>query len=235
MGKNTSRILILLAVLLAVAWCVEHRRAGQERQRRNDAELQAGLRASQIISAKFEEAGSLLAGRLSGKVISQGACTSAYMFSNSQQTIAPFSVAYMVDLSRVDRSRLRWNSDKHILYVELPPLTVEEPAVDMRRARSKQSGAVISRACGLAMQKQVADRLSNKAGERAHRADYLLRAQNSARIRVANLLRATLAAAGVGATEVRVRLASDPTPVNDQRWDMSRSIEEVLAEAKSNQ
>lgn len=231
---NLKWLLLVFAALAGIFWYQQHQ-ISTEREAKKEAELQAGLRASEIISAKFEETGSLLAGRLRGEVLSQGACTSAYVFSNAQETIAPFSVAYMVDLSRVDRSRLRWNGDARTLFVELPALTVEEPAVDMRRARSKQSGKFISRDCGLAMQRQVAERLSSKAGERSQRADYLARAQQSARIRVANLLRATLTAADVRTTEVRVRLASDATPVNDERWDMSRSIEEVLAEAKSDQ
>ena len=223
----------MLAAVLAVGWCVEHRQTGKARREKEQAELQAGLRASQVLSAKFEETGSLRAARLRGEVLAQGACTSGYLFANGQQTVAPYSVDYMVDLTQMGGSSFRWNAAKHTMFVTLPALTVERPAVDMSRARSRQSGTFISRACGLAMQKTVAGRLGAAASERAGGADYLRRARDSARARVASLVQTPLAAAGIGPVRVVVRLSTDPVPVGDQYWDMSRPIEEIVGNATS--
>jgi hypothetical protein len=103
----------------------------------------------------------------------------------------------------------------------------------MADARSKQTGLFVSRACGLAMQREVAGRLAAAAGERAVRPDHIAEAQLSAREAVARLVAAPLEAAGLGDVTVRVRLATDPRPRDDRQWDISRSIEDVLADTKS--
>ncbi|WP_375390453.1 hypothetical protein [uncultured Sphingomonas sp.] len=230
MGKHGWRVAAILVLALLAVGLLQQRRLTQERRRREQAELDAGLAASRVLSARFEATGELRAARLSGQVVSRGDCTSAYLFGSQQKTVAPYSINYMVDLSRVDRASFRWDARDRIMFVEVPGVTVEPPAIDMSRARSAQSGLFISRKCGLAMQQQVSSRLSAAAQERGRRAAYLVRAGASARTEVTALIRTTLAAAGLNGVQVRVRLATDPRPADDRAWDRSRSIEEVLAD-----
>lgn len=234
MGRNSSRLLIVLllgvgAVLLFSRWQV-----AQERRKRVAAELQAGLRASEVLSATFARESSLRVATLTGAVRSQGTCASANVFTDTQQTVAPYSVAYSVDLGRFDRRGLRWDARDRVMFVELPGVLAEPPALDMAAARSAQTGIFISRACGIAMQQQVAGRLVAAAADKAHSPAYLAQAREAARTAVTRLVAAPLAAAGLGRVEVRVRFATDPRPQDDRRWDVSRSIEEVLADPSLN-
>lgn len=232
MGGNRPRLawLIVLALLAALGFVAyrEHR----ERALREAAELQAGVDASRVLSVTFERTGALRAARLRGEIQSRGACTSAYLFTDGQQTVAPYTVDYLVDLAKIGRGSFRWNARDRVMFVDLPGVTVEPPAIDMGRARSRQTGAFISRACGLAMGQQIAKQLSGAAWVHARSPDYVARARESARAVVAQLVAAPLAAAGLGKVDVRVRLPDDPRPVGDERWDRSRSIDEVLADPR---
>jgi hypothetical protein len=225
--RRTIRLTLVVLALVALVLGVQQYRLGQARKERDRAELEAGLAASRVLSATFERAGALRAARLSGRVMSQGSCVSGYLFTDQQRTVAPYSVNYMVDLSHVGRGSFRWDGKRRVLLVEVPGVTVEPPSVDMTAAKSEQSGVIVSRACGLAMQNQVAGRLSAAAAERAGRPDYLERARTSARVELGSLVQSSLAAAGLGHVEVRVLLATDPR-VNGERWDVSRSIDDVL-------
>ena len=226
MGRGV-RLIVTAALVVAALLGYQQFRVRQAEQARARAELEAGLAASRVLSETFSREASLRVATLGGSVLSQGGCTSAYVFANQQRTIAPFSIGYSVDLKNVDQSRLHWNAAGRIMTVDLSDVRVEPPAVDLAKARSSQSGVYISRSCGLAMQRQIAGRLQAAADERAHRADHLRDARESARSAVAALVRAPLAAAGIGPVEVRVRLPFDPQP-NDRRWDVSRSVNDVL-------
>lgn len=232
MGKGGLKFLLLaaLAVVGLVLW--QQHRIRREREAREQAELQAGLDASRVLSATFARAAALQVATLTGRVRSRGECKSGYFFPDEQQTVAPYSVSYSVDLGKVDRSSYRWDSADRVMFVELPGVTVGPPNVDMSRARSAQSGMFVSRACGLAMQSQIAGRLQAAAGERANRPDYRAQARESARAAVEALVRAPLAAAGIPGVDVRVRFATDPRPADSRQWDVSRSIDAVLADPR---
>lgn len=232
MDKIGVRLLLLVAVVAgAFAWW-EHHQAGKAQQAKDQAELQAGIDASRVLTDRFAAESDLRVARRSGTIRTRGACTSLHLFSNEQRTIAPYSVGYFVDLAGMDRSRYRWDARDRVMFVEVPDVTVDAPNIDTAHARSEQSGMVISRACGLAMQQQVAGRLRDVANDWARRPDHLAEARGAARAAVAALVRGPLAAAGLGKVTVRVRLAGDPRPADDRQWDVSRSIEEVLADPR---
>jgi hypothetical protein len=220
-------LLAVVAALAIYAGVEAYRRHQAERDRQR-AELESGLRASAVIAETFARESSLRVATLSGRVLSTGDCTSGNLFGNTQRTVAPFAVAYSVDLRGIDRSSLRWNARDRVMFVDVPGVLVEPPNVDAARARSTQTGVFISRACGVAMQQQVAGRLAAAAEQRARRPDHLAEARESARVAVARLVSAPLAAAGLGNVTVRVRLATDARPRDDRQWDVSRSIDEVL-------
>ena len=165
MGKGLARLVLLVLVGFAAlagyeAW--ERRRADAERRR---AELEAGRRASEILTASFAGQASLRVARLSGAVRSQGTCLSANFIANGQQTIAPYSVNYFVDLAGIDRSNYRWDGADRVMFVDAPGVTTEPPRIDMAQARTAQTGLFVSRACGQAMQRQVAGRLAAPAAD----------------------------------------------------------------------
>ncbi len=238
MGKNGIRLLIVAVVaIISVFLWQQHRvdqarkKADQEKKAKDLAELKAGLRLSEVLTASFRKTAALRVATLSGNVLSKGECESGNFIPNLQSTVAPYRTEFLVDLRKVNRASYRWNATERVMFVDLPAVTVDPSSIDMSRARSTQSGIFVSRACGMAMQQQVAGRLRAAADEKAHRGEYLAQAREAARAEVANLTRIPLAAAGMENAKVRVRFASDPVP-NDRQWDVSRSIEEVLHDSR---
>lgn len=65
---------------------------------------------------------------------------------NSRQiAIIPARVDYTLDLSQMDRSRLDWNEDTHVLTVRLPAIRAGKPNLDEARAQYLREGIWISR------------------------------------------------------------------------------------------
>lgn len=229
---------LIVAALLIVAgvvgwflWQAESRRE-QEKRRADQAEAKLGLDAARVLTATFDQVADLRVATLSGKSIAQGECQSGNFIPNQQRTSAPYSAAYFVDLSRVDRSSYRWNGESRTIFVTVPDVRIDTPNINMSRAKTDQTGIFVSRSCGSAMQRQVAGRLQAVASERAKRPEYLQKARESARATLGNLTRAPLAAAGVGRVSVVVRFPSDPPLTNGDRSDVTRSLQEVLADPK---
>lgn len=220
--------LILVAVLAlgAFLWW-QQRQIRQERAAREAAELQAGLRASEVLSAAFELAPAVRVARLTGNVQSKGECKSGYFFSNEQRTVAPYAVNYFVDLKRLRRSDYRWDAASRTMFVEVPEPSIEQPSVDVARARSAQSGVYVSRTCGLAMQRQVAGRLQAAAREKAVQPEFRQKARDAARETVAGLTRRPLAAAGLRDVKVVVRFPSEA--ISNEQMDRSTPLNQVLA------
>ena len=219
--------LVIVAAIIGLFWW-QRWQADQERVAREAAEMQAGLRASEVLSAVFELAPAVRVAQLTGKVLSKGECQSLNIFSNEQNTVAPYSVSYFVDLTRVNRKSYSWDATTKTMIVEVPEPLVEKPSVDMGRARSAQSGKYVSRACGLAMQRQVAGRLMAAAQVKANEAKFIQQARDAARNTVAGLTRRPLLAAGIRDVKVAVRFPSDARL--DEQMDRSTPITEIYAQ-----
>lgn len=231
MGKNKLTALIVAGVLLVLGliWYQQHR-IEQERKAREQAELQAGLRASEVLSATFERAPALRVARLTGTVQSIGACKSGYFFANQQRTVAPYAVSYDLNLKQIRREDYRWDAERRRMFVEVPEPSIERPSIDMARARSVQSGVYVSRSCGLAMQRQVAGRLEAAAVAMSRQTEYVRQAREAARRAVEDLTRQPLAAAGLRDVSVEVRFPSEGR--SDEEMDRSTPLNEILVAAE---
>ena len=224
-------LIVLAALALAALFAWQQYKLAIARADKERAEMQAGIAASRTLSALFERTGDLRVATLRGTVVTETRASSG-PFADTQRTRAPYSVSYFVDLRRIGSRQYRWDARHHVLFVELPDVQVAPPAIDMARARVEQDGFWISRTAGLAMQQQAAANLSATARATAGEAEHLRQAQYAARVGIAALFAAPLRAAGVAGVDVRVRLASDPRPGGYRPWDVSRSIEEVLADPR---
>lgn len=223
MGRRLTAVVAVLVLVLG-GYALWQKRAAAR------AEEQLGLAAARTLSATFERASDLRVARLTGEVLAASEGTSGYVFANRQRTRAPYAVEYYVDLGTVGPSAYRWNRRDRIMTVDLPEVTVGRPAVDMGAARVTQDGLYVSRAAGIAMQRDAAGRLSAAAGAKARNPENLLRARAAARAAVERLVAAPLAAAGQGRVRVAVRFPDERRPPNlsDDQWDVTRSLQEVL-------
>ncbi len=224
-------LLVLAAVALAALFAWQQHKVDVARADQERAEMNAGIAASRTLSALFERTGDLRVATLHGMIVAETRASSG-PFANTQRTRAPYSVNYFVDLRHIGPRQYRWDARHRVLFVEVPEVTIAPPNVDMARAKVEQDGFWISRGAGQAMQQQAAANLSATARATAGDAEHLRKAQYSARVGIAALFTAPLRAAGVVGVDVQVRLASDPRPGGYKPWDVSRSIDEVLADPK---
>lgn len=67
------------------------------------------------------------------------------LVNSKQVAIIPARVDYTLDLSQMDRSRLDWNEQTHVLTVRLPAITAGKPNLDEARAQYLREGIWISR------------------------------------------------------------------------------------------
>ncbi|TPG21098.1 DUF4230 domain-containing protein [Sphingomonas koreensis] len=223
-------MIAVVLIALAVAWALY-----EQQQRVKDAEREAGLASSRVLSAVFTTTSDLKVATLSGEVLAQAhGCSLRCWVPNGQETRAPYSVEYFVHLKGLPASAFRWDAKDRILAVDVPEVQVAAPNIDMSKARTKQSGTWISRDSGIAMQKQAAGYLSTAADTKAKSPENLEKARESARVAIGRFVEAPFAAAGLADVKVMVRLPGDakPTGMSDEQWDTSRSIADVLAGAR---
>lgn len=232
--RRGLKLLVLAAVALAVLFAWQQHKVNLAIADEERAEMQTGVAASRVLSALFERKGDLRVATLHGEIVTETRASSG-LFDNTQNTRAPYSVDYFVDLRGIGPRQYRWDAQHRVLFVEVPDVTIAPPNVDMARAKVQQDGWWIGRGAGQVMQHQAAANLSATARATAGDAEHLRKARYSARVGIAALFATPLSAAGIVGVDVQVRLASDPRPGGYKPWDVSRSIEEVLADPKLHQ
>lgn len=150
-------------------------------------------------------------------------------FTTEKTLIMPGMVRYEVDLGKLTQADVAWNGDARTLSVRLPAVEVDGPQVDLTALREYGSGGVLAT---LTDAEKRLDTANRRAGQvelvRQAREPAMIRlARDATRRAVERSFAMPLRAAGIDAS-VKVRFADEPVP-NDERWDVSRSLEEVLA------
>lgn len=149
-------------------------------------------------------------------------------FSAQKTLIMPGMVRYEVDMGKLTPRDVAWDAATSTLSVRLPPVEVDGPQVDLNQIREYGSGGVLTTFTD-------AETRLDEANRRAGQAELVRQAREPAMIRLARdaTRRAVersfalpLNAAGVPA-RVKVQFADEPVASNE-RWDVSRSLEEVL-------
>lgn len=142
--------------------------------------------------------------------------------------IMPGSVRYEVDLGKLTQRDVAWDAPTRTLSVRLPGVELDGPQVDLNAIREYSSGGVLATFTDA---EQRLDAANRREGQRElirqAQAPAMMRlARDATRRAVERSFALPLLAAGVDA-KVAVRFADEPVP-NDERWDVSRSLEEVL-------
>lgn len=224
MAKGRLSLILMAALALAAAFWWQGRRVTR-------AEENVGLDTSRTITAVFSRASALKVADLHGNVVAAGMDDhSCGLFTATQKTRAPYEVGYFIDLAHLPRSAWRWNATARLMSVDVPDVTVGRPAIEAGAATTSQTGACVSRRAGQAMQQQVARRLGAAVARSATSAAHLEQARASARVAVASLVRAPLAAAGMNDVRVAVRFPGEsrPATVSAEHWNESRPLVDVL-------
>ncbi|MFS0772334.1 DUF4230 domain-containing protein [Sphingomonas sp. 1P08PE] len=215
-------VLLLLAVLIGL-WGVQRyveKRLAPDPTTIASASL-AGLREQNRLSA--------FAARYVAVVTSR---QSQLGFSTQKTLIMPGSVRYEVDLAKLGPRDVRWDAATRTLSVRLPPVEVEGPQVDLAAIREYGSGGVLATFTDAEKQLDEANRQAGQAEllRQARQPAMIRLARDATRRAVESNFSLPLRAAGVDA-RVQVAFADEPSAVTE-RWDVSRSLEEVLGNAR---
>lgn len=208
-----------------------HQRAEQEREQQL---VDEGFTLVRVVSSTFSSASELKVGTVSGmfQITTRDAGWGG-IFPSSQRVRVPFSVDYQIDVSQLDADDYRWNPSTRTLLVRLPPVVVAAPNIDESRIEVlDRDGIWISRRAQDQLNNRLSNGAINQARQEAANPQRKASAEANAKRVVSQMLQTPLAAAGLGDVEV-VALGSAETPANREareRWDVSRSIEDVLRE-----
>ena len=147
--------------------------------------------------------------------------------SAKKTLIMPGTVQYQVDLSKLVANDVRWDATTKTLTVNLPPVTVSPPEIDMQAIREYDSGGILLALTNAETGLDAANRAGAQAelSKQARESVTMRLARDATRRAVAANFALPLRAAGLEA-RVSVRFADEGQGI-DERWDISRSKEEV--------
>ena len=223
--------LLLLAALFlgGVGWWV-NRQAEKAQVEEELAQAQGIVR---VLSATFSNKAALKVGEVNGTLdvtsVDPGAIPA---LRSAQKATIPYSVGYTLDLSSLGADDYRWDPATRTLVIRVPLVTSEPPNIDeSKRSVQGTSGIFVTRGASTNLARRASQLATAEAGRIAAEPKNLAKAQANAETVVADLAKAPLDAAGLG--PVTVRVVTPASGVRDgERWDVSRSIEQVLAERR---
>ncbi|UZK66174.1 DUF4230 domain-containing protein [Sphingomonas sp. M1-B02] len=143
--------------------------------------------------------------------------------------IMPGMVRYEVDLSKLQQKDLRWDAGNNRLSITLPQVEVIGPAVDINNVREYDGGGLLMTLTDVESKLDDANRKAGQAElvRQAREATPMKLARDATRRAVERSFTMPLKAVGITAT-VDVRFA-DEARAPTERWDTSRSPQEVIA------
>ena len=127
------------------------------------------------------------------------------LVNSRQVAVIPARVDYSLDLSRMDRSRLRWDEATKTLDVQLPPLQVGRHNHDGGRAQYLRAGFWISREAQDELTRDNTRLAEQQAQEQAANPVLMGLARSAARDAIRQNLAIPLEVAGFGEVTVNVR------------------------------
>lgn len=129
-----------------------------------------------------------------------------------QVAVIPARVDYTLDLSQMDRERLRWDERTQTLDVQLPPLRVGRPNLDEGRAQYLREGIWISRDAQDNLTRQNTRLAEQQAVEQAANPVLMGLARSAAKDAIRQNLAIPLEVAGFGEVTVNVRFDGEAVP-----------------------
>jgi hypothetical protein len=148
--------------------------------------------------------------------------------TDEKTLILPGLVRYEVDLGKLEQRDVAWDAATKTLAVTLPPVEADQPQVDLAAIREYGSGGVLSRFTGADKTLDQVNRARAQAelAAQAREPVPMKLARDATRRAVERSFAMPLRAAGLDA-QVGVRFADEPVP-SRERWDVSRSVDDVL-------
>jgi len=131
---------------------------------------------------------------------------------SKQVAVIPARVDYTLDLSQVDRDRLRWDEAASTLDVQLPALSVGKPNLDEGRAQYLREGLLFTRDAQDKLTRQNTRLAEQQAQAQAANPVLMSLARSAARDAIRQNLAIPLEVAGFGEVTVNVRFDGEAVP-----------------------
>lgn len=184
----------------------------------------------EIVVALREQRNRLEVYRISGNVTSaaQAEGGPGGILKGTMKVRQPWSVAYFGDMGDLSLNDYIWDERTRTLIVRAPPVRPDPPNIDESRQVVAYEGPLITRDMQTRLRAGVARTAVGQARTEALKPENMEAANRAARERIAANLEAPLRAVGVD--DVRIQVVPREAANDGERWDVSRSIAEVLAE-----
>ncbi|WP_300975398.1 hypothetical protein [Sphingomonas sp. LHG3406-1] len=227
MKRHWPLLLIALLVAGAIGWWMMAR----AEDRRREEELAQAQGIVRVLSATFSNKAALKVGEIEGTLdvtsVDPGALP---ILRSAQKATIPYSVGYTLDLKQLGADDYAWDKERRTLVIRVPVVQPDAPNIDeSRRAVSGTQGLFVTRGASTNLQRRASSLATAEAASIAAEPANVAKAQANAERLVADLARTPLEAAGLGPVSVRVVTPASGTD-DGERWDVSRSIEQVLAD-----
>lgn len=219
------RTLVIAAVLVGAGYVLARWFDRQEQQEVAESDI------DKLVVALRENRNQLQVYRLSGTVTTRRETRGGIgdILKGEITVRQPWSVAYFVDMGAIGLDDYVWDERTRTLLVRAPAVRPEAPNIDESRQVVAYDGPLITRDMQTELLGGVARGARQQAGAEAAKPENLAAAQQAAREAIARNLEGPLRAAGLGDVSVVVRGPAEGVR-DGERWDVSRSIEEVLEE-----
>lgn len=132
------------------------------------------------------------------------------LVKSRQVAVIPSRVDYALDLSKMDRNRLAWNSATKTLDVLLPPLIVGQPNLDEGRAQYLREGVWISREAQDSLSRANTRLAEQQSVQQASNPVLMNLARSAAEDAIRQNLAIPLQIAGFGDVTVNARFDGEP-------------------------
>ena len=235
MDKNRMRLtpkqIVLAVVLLVLVLIVATWQWRGADERRRDEEIATAEGLARVLTATFAGRTDLKVSNISG-TIDVTSVDRGPIFSSEQRATLPFSVDYYVDLSKVDVQDTRYNPESRILTIEVPPVRIAEPNIDLTRGKvGTAEGFWVSRRASADLIRRGLTLTKAQAEKTAAKPENIKRARSEARQRIQALLKLPLEAAGHEEVSVAVRFGDEPGD-DPSYLDASITYNEAIEEAR---
>ncbi len=226
--RNAIGVAIAVAVL--VATYVGYRHWQQDYAVTRDDN---GVAVARVIVGTLSASEDLRVSRLSGTVQATAKTSRGWGWLKSERVVkAPYAVDYFVPLGRLSPRDFRYDEGRRVLFVSVPDVVVGTPNVDEASVTlDRTSGAFVSRDAMAELQKRASGTATRVVADKAREPENLRKARENGRAALERLFGGALGAAGLP-VRVEVRYASEARPPNGDQWDLTRSLEEVLGNAR---
>lgn len=226
--KQLAIVGAVIALVLFVATC--QWRAAEERRRTEEIATAEGL--AQVVSTTFAGRTDLKVSNIKG-AIDVTSVNRGSIFDSTLKATLPYSVDYFVDLSGLGPDDARYDPASRTLLIEIPDVRIAEPNVDLTKGKvGEAEGFWVSRRASANLVRRALNLTHEKANQNARKPEYVNRAKEEARDRVATLLEVPLNTTQFDDVDVVVRFPGEAKGSDPSYLDLSATYNEAIAEAR---